>query len=128
MASREYAARLPKKYGMADLAWICWAPPYDELPPNPQLEQLIPDFAPVFTSDNHLVQRQAAEAGLGVMVLGDVRHRFSRPSALAPLKVDLGPHAEGALHLVCAKSALDIPRVRIVADLIQRELAHARTP
>src|SRR5262249_50207622 len=25
-ATREYAARLPKKYGFADVGWICWAP------------------------------------------------------------------------------------------------------
>jgi DNA-binding transcriptional LysR family regulator len=106
------------------VAWICWAPPYDQLPPNPQLEQLIPDFAPVFTSDNQLVQRQAAEAGLGAIMLGNVRHRFQRASTLVPLKLDLGPSAESAIYLVCAKSALEIPRVRIVAELLAQELSH----
>jgi DNA-binding transcriptional LysR family regulator len=127
MAQRGYASRLPKKYGLSDVAWICWAPPYDQLPPNPQLEQAIPGFRPVFTSDNLLVQQQAAEAGLGAIVLSDARHRFTRKSALTALKLDLGPRPQGALHLVCARSALDIPRVRIVAELLAEELERTKT-
>jgi DNA-binding transcriptional LysR family regulator len=126
VVAKGYAARLPRRYGFADVGWICWAPPYDQLPPNPQLEQLIPDFRPTFTTDNPLVQRQAAELGLGAIVVGDVRHRFSRPSSLVPLKLELGPFATSSLYLVCAKSALDIPRVRIVAELIAEELRQAR--
>jgi DNA-binding transcriptional LysR family regulator len=126
MASRSYAANLRRGYGFADLDWICWAPPFDQLAPNPQLEQLIPNFAPVFTCDNFLVQRQAAEAGLGAMILGAARHRFLPPSSLVPLKIDLGPYGESSVHLVCAKSALDIPRVRLVADLLAAELANTK--
>ncbi len=122
MAAKSYAARLPRRYGFAEVDWICWAPPFDQLPPNPQLEQLIPHFVPVFTCDNFLVQRQAAEAGIGAIILADARHRFLRPSSLVPLKIDLGPHGESAIHLVCAKSALEIPRVRLVADLLAEEL------
>jgi hypothetical protein len=68
------------------------------------------------------VQRQAAEAGLGVMALGAWRHRFARPTSLVPLKFDLGPHARSATHLVCAKSALEIQRVRLVAEVLAAEL------
>jgi DNA-binding transcriptional LysR family regulator len=96
------------------------------VPPNPQLEQLIPGFQPAFTSDNPMVQRQAAEAGLGATIIGHVRHRFSRPTVLVPLKqLELGPWSHSTLYLVCAKSALDIPRVRIVADLLVEELRRA---
>jgi DNA-binding transcriptional LysR family regulator len=126
MVSADYAARLPKKYGIADVAWICWAPPYEDLPPNPQLAQMIPDFTPVFTSDNFIVQRRAAEVGLGAILLGDVRHRFARPPTLVPLKLDLGPYAESEMYLVCAKRALDIPRVRLVVDLLSKELPRSR--
>jgi DNA-binding transcriptional LysR family regulator len=123
-AAKSYVAKLPKKYSWADVGWIAWAPPYDQLPPNQQLPTLIPNFAPVFTSDNFLIQLQAAEVGLGAMMLGQVRHRFSRPSRLVPLDLDLGPYGRSGLHLVCAKSALDIPRVRIVAELLSDELRH----
>lgn len=121
-ASRAYAARLPKKYGFADVEWIGWAPPYESLAPNPQLAALLPGFKPVFTSDSLLVQWAAAEASVGAIVLGREQHRFSRPTSLVPLALSLGPQAKSALHLVCAKSALDIPRVRLVAELLKAEL------
>jgi DNA-binding transcriptional LysR family regulator len=124
-ASRAYASRLPRKYGFADVDWIAWAPPFEQLPPNPQLEALIPNFRPAFASDNFLVMWRAAEAGLGAMVLGKVAHRFARGPQLVPLNLDLGPHARSALHLVCARSALDSPRVRLVAELLAEELERA---
>jgi DNA-binding transcriptional LysR family regulator len=123
MATRPLVAQLPKRYGFGDVPWIGWAPPFDQLPPNPQLQALVPDFALAFSSDNYLVQLRAAELGLGAMVLGDVRHRFSRASALVPLELDLGPYSQSSLHLICAKSALDIARVRIVAELLAAELS-----
>src|SRR5262249_10242319 len=55
-ASKAYVQTLPKKKLRFDqLRWICWAPPFQDLPPNPQLEAAIPDFKPAFTSDNFLV-------------------------------------------------------------------------
>jgi len=116
------ARRLPRRPRVQDLPWIAWAPPYQDLPPNPQLAELAPGSVPAFTSDHILVQLAAAEAGVGAMVLPRLRHRFSRRSALVPLEVDLGPFARGALHLVSARSGLDIPRVRLVAQLIEAEL------
>jgi hypothetical protein len=60
------------------------------------------------------------------MVLGCSPHRFSRPTSLVPLSIDLGPFQRDALSLVCAKSALDIPRVRRVAEFLASELERAR--
>jgi DNA-binding transcriptional LysR family regulator len=123
VAARPLVAKLPRRYGFHDVPWIGWAPPLDRLPPNPQLQELVPDLAFAFTSDNYLVQLRAAEMGLGAMVLGELRHRFSRPTTLVPLKLALGPYTRSSLHLVCAKSALEIARVRIVAELLAAELA-----
>ncbi|WNG47556.1 LysR family transcriptional regulator [Archangium minus] len=120
--SKSLAAKLPRKPSLSDLPWIAWSPPLDTLPPNPQLEELIPGFTPAFTSDNYLVQLAAAEAGIGAMVMARFRHRFSRPTSLVPLSIDLGPYQRSTLHLVCAKSALDIPRVRRVSELLVSEL------
>src|SRR6476659_6890877 len=92
-----------------------------ELPPQPMLESIIPGFVPAFTSDNFLVNLAAAEAGAGAIVLGRVTHRFSRARGIVPIDLDLGPARRGVLCLVCAKSALDIPRVRLVADLLQEQ-------
>ncbi|AKU92479.1 LysR family transcriptional regulator [Vulgatibacter incomptus] len=125
-ATPGYIKTLKKGYGIADVGWICWAPPYQDLAPNPQLEALIPNFVPSFTSDNFLVQWRAAESGMGAFIMGNVKHRFAAPSALVPLDLDLGPYSRSTLHLVCAKSALDIPRVRTVADLLAAELNRAK--
>ncbi|HSQ63945.1 MAG TPA: LysR family transcriptional regulator [Polyangiaceae bacterium] len=122
--SPSYAARLPKKVALADVDWIGWAPPLDHLSPNPELAALIPGFRPSFASDDFLVQLRAAMAGLGAMFLGKVRHRFSLENPLVELPLPLPPR-RGSLHLVCARSALDVPRVRAVADLVARELAAA---
>ena len=125
VATPGYRATLPRKYGVADVDWIAWAPPFTHLAPTPQLEALIPDFRPVFASDDFLVQLRAAEAGVGAMVLGDMNHRWSR-SALEPLDLEFGSDSQSALHLVCARSALDIPRVRAVADALIEELESYR--
>jgi hypothetical protein len=87
---------------------------------------MIPDFQPAFAADDFIVQRRAAEEGVGAVFLGCVRHRYSSPSALVPLGLELGVHARSALHLVCAKSALGVPRVRAVAELLAEELAWAQ--
>ncbi|MBS2021427.1 MAG: LysR family transcriptional regulator [Deltaproteobacteria bacterium] len=121
--ARSVAARLPKRPKFTDLPWIAWAPPYTALPPNPQLEEAIPGFVPMFSSDNFLVNFAAARAGVGAVVLPKLRHRHSPPHGLVPLKIDLGPFARGTAYLVCAKSALDIPRVRQVAQLLMAELS-----
>ncbi|MCP3103998.1 LysR family transcriptional regulator [Myxococcus sp. K15C18031901] len=124
--SKALKATLPRRPTLAQVPWVAWAPPYEALPPNPQLESLIPGFSPTFTTDNYLVMLAAAEAGLGAMVLAAVPHRFSQPRDLVPLDLDLGPHAWSQLHLVCAKSALDIPRVRRVSELLVEELGRAK--
>jgi DNA-binding transcriptional LysR family regulator len=123
--SRDYAKQLPKRPSWGDLRWLCWAPPYEHLPPNPVLHSLIPDFKPAFATDNFLVMLRALDAGLGAMVLGDLQHRFSRARQLVSLPFELGEHAESSLHLVCTKSALEIPRVRLVAERLADELARA---
>jgi DNA-binding transcriptional LysR family regulator len=124
--SKALKARLPPKVTLQQLPWVAWAPPFENVPPNPQLESLIPGFSPTFTADNYLVLLAAAEAGLGAMVLARMSHRFARPSLLVPLDVDLGPFSRSQTHLVCAKSALDIPRVRRVSELLQEEFQRIR--
>jgi DNA-binding transcriptional LysR family regulator len=124
--SKAYAAKLPRKAKVADVDWIGWAPPLEHLSPNPELARMIPDFRPVFASDDFLVQQRACEEGLGGLFLGRVRHRFSRDRGLVELDLDLPPIPAG-FHLVAAKSALAIPRVRAVADRLAEELARADT-
>jgi DNA-binding transcriptional LysR family regulator len=124
--STAYARKLPRRCGMADLDWIAWAPPYDQLPPNPQLAAAIPGFRPVFTSNDFLVQLAAVEAGVGAMVLGRGLGSRSRIASLVELPVDLGPAADTTMYLVGAKRMVDVPRVRVVIDAIVQELGAPR--
>jgi len=121
-ASAAYARSLPPGYTARDIAWIAWAPPLDHLSPNPELARLIRDFKPVFASDDFLVQQRAAQAGLGAIFLGRVEHRFASGSELVELDLDVG-HIRRSLYLAGARGALDIPRVRAVADLLVAELS-----
>jgi DNA-binding transcriptional LysR family regulator len=93
--------------------------------PNPELAKRIAGFAPVFASDDFIVQIRAAEAGLGAIFLPRMRHRFSRSELV---EIDLEVPFRTATHLVCARTALDIPRIRAVADALLRELDHTREP
>jgi DNA-binding transcriptional LysR family regulator len=122
--SHALAKKLPARPRLRDLPWIVWAPPYEDMPPRPMLESLIPGFVPAFASDNILVNLAAAEAGAGAMLLPRVSHKFSRPRGLVPIDLDLGASIRGSIFLVCAKSALDVPRVRLVAELL---VTHMKT-
>ncbi len=126
MATPQYAAKLPVGYQLADVGWIGWAPPFDQIVPNTILAELIPDFRPVFASDDYLVQLRAAEAGVGAVFLGRVEHRYLRQDMFVELDVDLGDYATNTLHLVASKSALDVPRIRQVAERLAEELAATR--
>jgi hypothetical protein len=57
------------------------------------------------------------------MFAGHVEHRFSIASSIVPLDVPLGRQVTSSLHLAPVKSALGIPRVRAVADMILAEWA-----
>jgi DNA-binding transcriptional LysR family regulator len=123
-ATPGYIDRLPRGYGPADVGWIGWAPPFEHLPPNPQLAARIPGFRPVFASDDFLVQIRAAEAGVGAIPLGRLRSPRAVPTTLVEMKLNLGP-ITSSLHLVCARSSLAIPRVLAVAELLADELRTA---
>lgn len=103
---------------------MAWAPPFEHLPPNPELAEAIPGFRPSFTSDDFLVQCRAAEAGVGAIFLGRVEHRFIRTRKLVKLDLELAAIPR-TLYLVGARGALEIPRVRAVAELLAAELEKA---
>lgn len=121
-AAKSYVERLPRKYAFADVDWIGWPPALGHLAPNPQLAAMIPNWTPVFTSNDYLVQLRAAEAGIGAVILSREKSKHSLPSPLVPLNFDYGKIMTTS-YLVCARSALAIPRVRAVADLLVEELS-----
>ncbi len=121
-ASRVYAATLPKRYTIADIAWIGYAPPHEHHVIEARSGATRSEAPPAFTSDSFLVQVRAVEAGLGAMALPELPHLYARGAALVPLRLELGPRALGVMHLIAAKSALDIPRIRRTADLLVKDL------
>ena len=121
-ASRALVKSLPASPSLSDVDWIAWPASHAEIPPNPQLAARIPDFAPAFASDDFLVQMRAAELGAGAIILSSRTSRIGGRSSLVSLPLSLGPMKVG-IYLVCARSALAIPRVRIVAELLAAELA-----
>lgn len=126
--SQAYAATLAPGCGLADLDWISWAPPYDNVRAVQALKDAMPDFRPVFTSDDFLVQVAACKAGLGAMLLPKAPHRFSQLDQLVELDIELGPQALGTLHLVCHKRQRYLPKVEVVIDAIVAEFERLRRP
>lgn len=118
-AANTYAAQLATPPKLAELPWICWAAPYQDLRINQELNALIPDFKPVFASDDYLVQLAACEAGLGAMVLPQALYRHAclhRRVELCELDIDLGPNAIGDLYLVCHKRHQYLPKVQLIIN------------
>lgn len=126
-ATRELVRSLGRRPGIADVPWIGWARPFDDQPPTSMLARKIPDFRPSFASDDFLVQYRAAELGVGALLLGRMRSRFERATPLVELRLHDLPRVKTHLHLVCAKSALWVPRIRAVADRLGAELARIET-
>jgi DNA-binding transcriptional LysR family regulator len=114
--SRKLAKRLDAKPNPRDVPWLAWSSELDHMVPNPQLRAWIPDFAPVFTTDNYLVLIEAAEAGVGAVVLAEPIAGLLHKTNLIPLDIALGDHQKSETHIVAAPSALRLPKVRAVAD------------
>ena len=122
-ASRDYARRLPATYDFRDLDWIVWAGQHEMASPNPELAGRIPNFRPAFTSDDYSVQVAACQAGVGAMILLKPRHRLTRPGGLVELKLKLPAGLRAPQTIICHKRMADLPKVRIVLDLLRREFA-----
>jgi DNA-binding transcriptional LysR family regulator len=120
-AAPSLAAALPAKPQLADVPWVAWAPPFEQLSPNPQLARLIPGFRPAFAADDYIVQIRAAEAGVGAIALDRSALRYALPSPLVELPLSFG-NLTSSLDLVCARASLAIPRVKAVAEVLAREL------
>lgn len=122
----DYARGLRDGYGLADLDWICWAPPYDQLGSEFELSKSVPGFRPAFSSDDLLVQIAACQNGAGAMVLPRLLHRYALLRELVELDVDLGCAGQGALYLVCHKRHRHVAKIALTIDIIHAEFARLR--
>ncbi len=110
-ASREYANTVKQPCTWRDLDWITWTGQFRDVPPRPMLEKVIPDFTPVFSSDDYLVQKAAAKAGLGAFIMG-------APGGFEDselVEIDIGIELpQSTFYFVCAKSMQQVPRIQVV--------------
>jgi len=120
-ATSKYLRSLPPDYRLEDLAWICWAPQYDEMYVNQELKRLIPNFKAAFSSDDYNVQYAACLAGAGVMMLPHVQHRFTSLGQLEALPFDFGERAVGRLFMVCHKRSKQLAKVCAVSNFISEQ-------
>ncbi|MEO3712015.1 LysR family transcriptional regulator [Roseateles flavus] len=117
-ASPDYARQLPERPRPEQVDWIVWAPPYEHLPVNQALAAAIPDFRPVFSSDDYLVQLAACRAGVGAMVLAVAPHAHALTQGLVRLALSPGPTVQAELFLVAHRRAAELPRTRFVAEAL----------
>ena len=114
-AAPSYVKNLTQPCQLQDLDWITWAKPYQHVTPRPMLEKLIPDFEPSFASDDYLVQKAAANEGLGALIMGTPTGNL--------VKIDVGVEfPESEFYIVCAKSMQQIPRIISVVRHLKESL------
>lgn len=120
-ASADYARSVPCNPRVQDIAWVTWAPPYEHLPPRPQLETMIPGFVPAFASNDYIIQQRAVAEGLGAMILARVRDPYRKEPPLVELDVKL-PLPRQEMYVVCARTMRWVPRVQLLIDELRRAL------
>jgi molybdate transport repressor ModE-like protein len=117
-AAESYAATRQQVTDPAELDWIGWAPPLDDLSPNNVLQRLIPDLRLAFASDDYLLQVRACELGLGAMLLPAPHPAFAPAMPLRRMNLSVPP-IRRRLSLLVPRSARAIPRVnRILEPLV----------
>lgn len=117
VASASYARSLPNNCQLADIDWVSWSEPYQQVAPRPMLEKAISNFQPVFCSDDYLVLKAAVKQGLGAMIIGQTMGHKKLESGLEEIKLDT-QITESAFYIVAAKSMQYVTRVNRVVELL----------
>lgn len=111
--AKSYLATLDQPCKWEDLDWITWTGQYSSLSPRSMLEKAIPDFKPVFASDDFLVQKGAAIAGLGAMIMSE----SNTLKKLGLVEIDIGVKLPTiSFYLVCAKSMSHMRKIQKVSQ------------
>jgi DNA-binding transcriptional LysR family regulator len=126
-ASQSYVASRAGTMDPAQLDWIGWAPPFDDLSPNNVLRRLVPDFRLAFAADDYLLQIRACELGLGVMLLPEPNPAFEPSTPLTKMSVGLPP-IRRKLSLLAPRSVRAIPRVKAVLEPLVEALEQWQLP
>ncbi|MCE2572946.1 LysR family transcriptional regulator [Motilimonas eburnea] len=122
-AHPEYIKTLVARPELADIDWICWAPPFEQLQVNQVLQSQIDHFTPCFSSDDFNVQLAACAAGVGAMVLPLAICDHPLLQALRPLPLDISQYGIGELYLVVHRRQAHLPKIKQVANAVADHFA-----
>jgi DNA-binding transcriptional LysR family regulator len=120
-----YAATLGTLRALGDARWIGWDRDLAHLPSARWLEEAVPDAKLVLRTNSVTAQLNAAEAGLGVVVLSEA-YRKVRPLAAVRLssnvRASLPALPRQSLWLVGHRATREVPRVAAVWETILETL------
>lgn len=124
-ASPSLAQRLPASPAPESLPWLQWSDDMAHLPLARFVAAHLGGQPPAMASNSFLVLREAAQAGVGCMVMP----RFQgRRAGLVPLSVSVDALPSPAVYLVFPASLRRVPRVRVVVECIEALLGRVTGP
>jgi DNA-binding transcriptional LysR family regulator len=125
-ASPALAASVGKLRKWHDVPWISWTESHAHAPQPRWLAKYAREIEPVLRTDSFAVQVAAAAAGLGVVLVPEpsaVHHGLERVKLAPALKQAAEDWPVSDLFLVAHRALREVPRVRVVWDLLVERLA-----
>jgi DNA-binding transcriptional LysR family regulator len=124
-ASPELAASVGKLRKWSDVPWISWTESHAHAPQPRWLAKHAREIEPLFRTDSFAVQLAAAAAGLGVVLVPEpsaAHHGLERVKLAPALKEAAEDWPVSDLFLVAHRALREVPRVRVVWDLLVERL------
>jgi DNA-binding transcriptional LysR family regulator len=124
-ASPELTASVGKLRSWGDVPWISWTESHAHAPQPRWLAKHAREIEPIFRTDSFAVQLAAAAAGLGVVLVPEpsaAHHGLERVRLAPALKEAAEDWPVSDLFLVAHRALREVPRVRVVWDLLVERL------
>jgi DNA-binding transcriptional LysR family regulator len=124
-ASPELARELRTLHTWFDAPWITWGERLGQIPPARWLDGHAKGVKPILRSDSLRVQLSAVSAGVGVALMPEpsLEHYGLVPLKLgASLRESAAAWPADELYLVTHRALRDVPRVRVVWDLLLQKI------
>jgi DNA-binding transcriptional LysR family regulator len=124
-ASPEFAASVGKLRKWGDVPWISWTERTAHAPLPRWLAKHAREIEPILRTDSFAVQLAAAAAGLGVVLVPEpsaAHHGLAHVKLAPALKEAAEDWPVNELFLVTHRALREVPRVRVVWDLLVERL------
>lgn len=112
--SAAYLDSLPANPTQADLAWLQWSSEMSHIPQAMWINEHNQGSV-VFSTNNYLAMRAAAQHGLGLLLCSELEGRLLK---LLPVPVDIPKIPSGSGYLLVPRALRHVPRVSVVVDAI----------